>query len=233
MVTAPTSRIQWRYVRLINSAYPPIDLFEDIADPADWELLAAAESKTNPRIAETIGALDAVPPERRVTGAGASYVMAPFVHASPDNPGRFHDGSFGAFYGASRFETALLETVYHRDRFYAATAEAPGWLADMRELIGIIDAGLTDIRGGGFADLLAPADYTASQAFAHALRNEGGDGIVYPSVRDGAGECFAAFFPDVMEIPVQGRHFSYHWNGSRIDLIKDYSDGRPVYQIEP
>ena len=37
--------------------YPPIDLFEDIADPADWELIAAAEAKTNPRVREEIGAI--------------------------------------------------------------------------------------------------------------------------------------------------------------------------------
>ena len=36
--------------RIIRTIYPPVDLFEDIADPADWELLTAAEAKTNPRI---------------------------------------------------------------------------------------------------------------------------------------------------------------------------------------
>ena len=65
-IDAPMRRLAWpRYVRLINSAYPPIDLFEDIADPADWRLLAQAEGKTNPRLAETIGNLDLIPPERR------------------------------------------------------------------------------------------------------------------------------------------------------------------------
>ncbi|MGI9462626.1 MAG: RES family NAD+ phosphorylase, partial [Aestuariivirgaceae bacterium] len=128
MVDAPVSRVSWpRYHRLINSAYPPIDVFEDIADPADWGLLTSAESKTNPRISETIGNLDLVPPARRVGGEGASYVMAPFVHCSPDRPGRFHDGTFGAFYAGESFETALFETVYHTGRFYQATADAPGW----------------------------------------------------------------------------------------------------------
>ena len=48
-MTAPETRVTWdRYHRLINSAYPPIDLFEDIADPADWLLLGSGESKTNP-----------------------------------------------------------------------------------------------------------------------------------------------------------------------------------------
>ena len=57
-------------VRIIRSVFPPIDLFEDIADPADWPLLIAAEQKTNPRLMETIGNLDLVPPARRVGGSG-------------------------------------------------------------------------------------------------------------------------------------------------------------------
>ncbi len=227
----PSSQVTWQYHRLINSAYPPIDLFEDIANPADWELLAAAESKTNPRVAETIGNLDAVPPEHRVSGVGASYVMAPFVHASQDKPGRFHDGTYGAFYGANKYETALFETLYHTGQFCAATNEVSGWIADMRELVGDIDANLVDIRGGGFDDLLASDDYAPSQAFARTTRDEGGNGIVYPSVRHGEGECFAVFRPDVVGIPIQGRHITYHWDGNRIDMIQDVSDGNKVYEV--
>ncbi len=232
MVDAPVSRVTWpQFHRLINSAYPPIDVFEDIADPADWGLLTSAESKTNPRLSETIGKLDLVPLDRRVGGEGASYVMAPFTHCSPDRPGRFHDGTFGAFYAGESFETALFETVYHAGQFCAATDELPGWIADMRQLIGHIDKRLTDIRGEGFDELLDPDDYTASQAFARQIVNQGGDGIVFPSVRNRGGECFAAFYPDVMGIPHQARHISYHWDGERIDMIKDLSDGNKVYEI--
>src|SRR3546814_14273551 len=112
---APLFPVDWpAAVRLIESKYPPIDLFEDIADPEDWELLAAAEGKTNPRIAETIGNLDLVPTGRRVNGQGASYVLAPFTHCSPDKPGRFHDGNFGAYYSAATVETATAEVTHHQ-----------------------------------------------------------------------------------------------------------------------
>ena len=47
-------------------------------------LLGQAESRTNPRAAETIGALDTILPERRVGGVGATYVMASFTHFSLD-----------------------------------------------------------------------------------------------------------------------------------------------------
>lgn len=236
MVTAlpapPLARVTWdHYHRLINSTFPPIDLFEDIANPADWPLIGAGEGKTNPRLAATIGNLDLVPPARRVGGPGASYVMASFTHISPDHPGRFHDGHSGAFYAGNSFETALFETVHHTQIFCAMTAEAPGWIADKRELIGRIDAHLTDIRTG-FPALLNPDDYAASQAFARRMKAAGSDGIVYPSVCNPGGTCFAAFYPDVMAPPVQGRHISYHWDGGRIDMIKDLA-ASAVYSISP
>jgi hypothetical protein len=233
MVANVKSKINWQYYRLINSVYPPIDLFEDIADPADWGLLAAAEEKTNPRLAESIGNLELVPQDRRVSGHGASYVMSPFVHASPDKPGRFHDGTFGAFYGAGNYETALFETVHHTELFCAATSEAPGWIADIRVLIGDIRATLNDLRDSNHADLLDPNDYSASHTFAIRERANGSDGIVYPSVRNEGGECFAAFYPDVMSIPIQGHHICYHWDGARIDRIRDVTDNNALYNIDP
>ena len=94
-----------------------------------------------------------------------------------------------------------------------------------------IDADLVDIRTG-YAALLDPDDYTAPQTFARAQRAAGADGIVYPSVRNPGGTCFAAFYPDVMSAPMQARHLSYHWNGARIDMIKDLATAA-VYGILP
>ena len=58
-MTPPLAQVRWdRTYRLIRSIYPPDDLFEDIADPADWEALASAEAKTNPRVFDTILFID-------------------------------------------------------------------------------------------------------------------------------------------------------------------------------
>ena len=54
--------------RIIRTLYPPVALFEDIADPADWELLVSAEAKLNPRIRDEIGNLALVPADRRING---------------------------------------------------------------------------------------------------------------------------------------------------------------------
>ena len=225
--TERVSTVEWQgAVRIIRSAFPPIDLFEDIADPADWPLLISAEQKTNPRIMATVGNLDLVPTERRVGGSGASYLMAPFTHISTDRPSRFTDGSFGVLYVGKVFETALFETLYHHARFMARTAETPGWTSQFREIILSVRANLYDLRSAGpDSPALDPDDYGASQGLAKALKAGGSDGIVYPSLRHFEGECAALFYPNCASNPLQGRHFDYHWNGERVDLVRDATAG--------
>lgn len=229
----PITSVAWQGARrIIRSLYPPIDLFDDIADPADWPLLLAAEQKTNPRLMETIGNLDLVPPSRRVAGPGASYVMAAFTHASADRPGRFHDGSFGVLYAAREFETALAETIHHHAHFMARTREASGWTSQFRELVLDLEAPLHDLRGKGdaWAEALAPDSYAASQPLGARLRASGSEGLVYPSRRNPAGECAGLFHPDRVTLPVQARHLDYHWDGERVDLYRDAGSGE-VYRV--
>jgi len=212
--------------RIIRSQFPPIDLFEDIADPADWDAILSAETKTNPRIAESVGMLDLVPADRRVSGEGASLTMAPFVHVSSDRPSRFSDGSFGVYYAGDCLEVALFETIYHHEQFMAATDEAPGWTSVFRELVGSIDCELHDVRDqSAFAQLHDENDYGAPQSVGLELRANGSDGIVYNSVRYPEGEAVAVFWPDVVGIPVQGQHFSYFWDGQSVSQVRNMATG--------
>jgi hypothetical protein len=233
MVTAPSDApvidVNWRgAVRIIRSAYPPIDLFEDVADPADWPLLISAEQKTNPRMMENLGNLDLVPPKRRVGGPGANWLMAPFTHVSTDRPSRFSDGKFGVLYAASAFETALIETIYHHGRFMARTREAAGWTSQFREIVMDISGALHYVRG--IAAVHSPVDYTDSQTLGQALRSSGSNGVVYRSVRHEGGECAGLFFPDLASNAAQGRHLDYHWDGARVDLVRDAGRGE-VFRI--
>ncbi|PRD42982.1 hypothetical protein C5748_14250 [Phyllobacterium phragmitis] len=233
IATIPVSPIQWeRAVRIIRSSFPPIDLFEDIADPADWPLLLAAEQKTNPRLMESIGNLDLVPAGRRVAGPGASYLMAPFTHISTDRPSRFSDGAFGVLYVGDTFETALFETIYHHARFMARTQESAGWTSQFREIVLDIDARLHDIRGKhrAYSTVLDPNDYSESQLLGRRLHTAGSDGLIYPSLRRQDGKCVGLFYPDCARHPVQGRHLDYHWDGSHVDMCRDAATGQ-VYRI--
>ena len=227
--TIPLAEIHWRgAVRIIRSLYPPIDLFEDIADPADWPLLISAEQKTNPRLMESLGNLDLVPPGRRVAGPGASYLMAPFTHVSVDRPSRFTAGAYGVLYAGDRFEVALFETVHHHGRFMRRTSELAGWTSRFREIVLNVDARLHDLRGGdpACAAALDPNDYSVSQTLGARLRAAQSDGLVYPSVRLEGGQCVGLFYPDRASNPVQGRHLDYHWDGARVDLVRDLGSGQ-------
>ena len=231
----PTSNIKWKKsYRLIPSKYPPIDLFDDIADPEDWEDLASAESRTNPRVYEEIGDISLIPKERRIGGVGAGWVISAFTHVSSMRPTRFTDGSYGIYYCSKEFETAVSETVFHQSRFLSATSQEAGWITVMRELIAKIDNVFHDIRVGSFQDELDPDSYVKSHIFAKNLRADNSNGIVFPSVRNDGGECLAAFWPDVVSIPTQGSHWQYHWNGEKFDYIKqldDNKDSPKVYKL--
>jgi hypothetical protein len=228
----PVSRVVWGEThRLVLSHYPLVDLFEDVADPADWEALARAQARTNPRVLELVGDLTLVPVERRVSGNGASWVMAAFTHVSKDRVSRFGDGTYGVYYAGDALETALAEHTHRMGRFYAASAMDAGWLSEVRQLVGSLDARLLDLRGDGFGALLDPDDYSASQTFGRTQRGAGADGIVYPSVRHAPGQCIAAFYPDVVGVPAQGDHFRYYWDGSRITYARKITGDRSILML--
>nr|WP_206741978.1 RES family NAD+ phosphorylase [Hyphomonas beringensis] len=217
-------RVNWPHAyRIIRSVHPPIDLFEDIADPQDWEALASAESKTNPRIQEQIGRLDLVPPERRVGGPGASYLMAPFVHVSTDRPGRFTDGNYGIYSAGDCEEVAIREVAYHHGTVMMDSGEQAGWTSQFRVLINSMDLDLCDVRP--FTEYHHADNYDPSQKLGRQLREAGRNGILYQSVRCPEGECVGIFWPDLLTVPVQGDHFDYHWDGSRVDKVRNCRTG--------
>lgn len=175
--------------------------------------------------------LDLVPEERRVAGEGASWAMAPFVHVSTDRPSRFTDGSFGVYYAGDRIEVALFETVHHHEMFMAATAEPPGWTSDFRELVGILDAELHDVRNVAQSDAIySRDDYSSSQRLALELRDQGSNGVVYRSVRFPDGYAVALYWPDIAGIPAQGQHFSYFWDGVSATQVKNLATGE-VFEL--
>jgi hypothetical protein len=221
---AVPTQVRWpKTYRIIRSIYPPINLFEDIADPRDWELLVAVEEKTNPRIRFEVGDLGKVPAHRRVSGIGASYVMAPFVHCSTARPGRFTDGTYGIYYAGESEDVALAETIHHHQQFMRATAQSPGWTSDFRVLVGSIDQVLDDVNA--VPDVLHPNDYSASQVEGRGLRATGSNGLLWNSVRIAGQRCIGVFWPDIIPIPIQGRHYCYHWDGARVDFVRQTDTG--------
>jgi len=220
----PLTRVRWKAAfRLVPTRFPPISIFERIAAPEDWEALYALESLTNPRLREEAGEISLVPAARRVFGPGASIVMAPFTHASTARPTRFSAGRYGVYYAGHKFETALREVAFHMGRFYAATRDPPHE-ESLRTYEGAIDAKLHDLRKGRWPQFLDPdpEKYAGPQELGRMLREDGSNGVVYPSVRHRGGDCIGAFWPDVVSIPKQTKHVALKWDGTAIVAWFDY-----------
>ncbi|MDC9719635.1 MAG: RES family NAD+ phosphorylase [Gammaproteobacteria bacterium] len=194
--------------RLVASHYPPIALFETVADPADLEIAYAIEAMTNDRLKDDVGDLSLIPTQDRIVGQGATPVMAAFTHIGMAS--RFTAGHYGVYYGSFDVATAVSETVYHREQFLGATQE-PDTELTMRQYINEVALTLHDVREHN--ELHDPNSYVVSQAFAKTLRDKGSNGLVYRSVRHEGGECVAAFRPRSLTPVIQGQHFRYVWSG--------------------
>lgn len=217
-MTPPVASISWRPAfRIVPSRFPTIDIFERFDDPADWDALIELEIATNPRVRDEIGELSLVPPDERVAGPGASAIMAAFTHLNPEGS-RFSDGTYGVFYAAHERDTAVDETVYHRERFFGRTALRP-FDADMRVYAVDVAGEFHDLRDAALPGVYAPDRYDASRALASSLRSAGSNGIVYRSVRRPRGRCIAVFRPKRLSRCRIDRHLTYHWDGARISVV--------------
>lgn len=214
--------------RLIPSHFPPIGVYDRVANPADLDAVFAVENLTNPRLRQEAGDISIVPPEDRISGPGRTPIMAAFTHLNPAGS-RFSDGTYGVYYAGATLDAAIAETRYHRAQFLAMTREAPMEL-DMRTYLADLDGELHDIRGrADLSDVYDRDSYVAGQALARALKVINSYGIAYDSVRLAGGECVAVFRPPALSNCIQGPHFGYVWDGTQITAVyekKPYADYR-------
>jgi hypothetical protein len=205
--------------RLIASRFPTVGLYDEIASPADLDVVFAIEVLTNPRVRQEIGALSLVPAAHRVSGPGATLIMSAFTHLNPEGS-RFSDGSYGVYYAADTLDTAIAEVSHHRARFLSRTAETEidvdlRWIqADLRQRVHDIRAGSS--AADALADVYDPERYTAGQMLGRALRAHGSRALAYDSVRRTGGQCAAIFVPRALANARPAGHLTLHWDGRRI-----------------
>lgn len=209
--------LDWKHqYRVIPSAYPPINFFERLVDPALMDELYYIESLTNDRLRQDVSDISIVPVEDRISGAGSTPVMAAFTHIGTSS--RFSHGHYGVYYAANNMDTALAESIHSRTRFLSYTKEDAGEI-DMRVYIGEVVRPLHDVRGDGYEDLHLAGDHGPAQVFGKQMKEDNSWGIVYRSVRQPEGECIAILRPPAVTVPRQGPHYSYAWDGDRITSV--------------
>lgn len=204
---------EWEQVhRLVPRHFPPIDLFENVSNPEDLDIIFAIEALTNDRMKDEVGDLTIVPANERISAVGTTLIMAAFTHISPLYPTRFTKNTrYGVYYGANTLDTAFDETIYHREKFLSATQE-PDTDITMLDYINKVIAEVDDITDERYHALYVE-DYAKAQDFAQELRSKGSNGLLYNSVRYKGGLCVAMFRPKALSIPIQGSHYTYKWCG--------------------
>jgi hypothetical protein len=193
-------------LRLIPSRFPPIGLFDTVATAADLAAVMELAGWTNDRlVAERVARL---PPSEWVYGrANASIVMASFLHAAPTGM-RFSGPALGAWYACADVATAVAEVGHHLRREASATG-LPGLARVYRQYSARLDGAYVDIRGrpAELPDIYAADDYAAAQRFGESIRQSGGDGILYDSVRKRGGVDAVAYRPTKIQDVVQADHY--------------------------
>jgi len=223
-MTPPVTLVrQFDTHRLIPSRHAPQgdSVLAALADD-DQHLQAIFEldGATNDRLLAGRSGLPGIGPEELVAGVPhAAVVNASFCHPHPLGA-RFSSPDRGAWYAAFELETAQAEVAFHKtvqlaeiDRFEDSVTY-DDYLADF-------SASFHDLRKAkkGVRAWLDPASYAASQQLAEDLLEQGGLGVVYPSVRHGGGTCVACFRPALVMNVRKARTWRFTWSGTATPAI--------------
>lgn len=206
--------------RLVNSKFPPIALFDDVADAADFEAIYQLQAMTNPRLQNELGRLELVPRDQTPFGIpGCSYATAPFTHVNPAGS-RFSNGSFGVLYLADKMDTAIAEVRHHQGRYWSNVPALNYERFVFRGLAcSFTDAGMRDAAVLPLsAPIYAPDDYTLSHQLGGEAKRTACPGLRYNSVRSPGSICWALMTPRLVALIVQTAHFEMIWSGQIISV---------------
>jgi RES domain-containing protein len=192
--------------RIIPSRFPPISIFDTISTAADLEKTMELVGWTNDRlVADRLARLDK---SEWVYGQpNSSIVMAAFLHIAPAGM-RFNSSELGAWYAAGALNTAIAEVAHHLRR--EASAQYLKTKSRIYRAYTCTLAGsYLDIRGeqATRADVYDAESYVASQKLGEEIRNSGGAGIIFDSVRHKGGISTVAHRPHNISNIVQTDHF--------------------------
>lgn len=211
-----------RAYRLVNSKFPPIALFDDVASAEDFEVLFQVQALTNPRLLNEVGRLELIPRSDIPFGiTGCSYATAPFTHINPEGS-RFSDGRFGALYVADEMDTAVAEVSHHQSRYWS---KVPGLRFERFVFRGLscnfTDSGMHDATGIAINDpIYNPDDYTSAQILGREAKAAACAGLRYNSVRAPGHICWALLTPRLVTSITQTAHFEMVWNGAITSINK-------------
>jgi len=206
-----------RTVRLVSTANRRPSVLRALVDEEDLAALSEIEGATSTRLLAQDQGIESVNASELVFGVPhAKFINAAFAYSKPKEPNRYNGPGRGAWYAALATETCLREVVFHMTEFLGRTGEYKA-VVDYVEMHASLAGEFLDLRQTPDHPSLGPDPATAypiGNALAEAVRAEGLNGIIYPSVRHRGGTCFAALWPHAVQSVAQGAYWRVEWSGA-------------------
>lgn len=214
---------QFDTCRLIPSRFADVEdsVLGPLADSDDTlRDLFELDNATNERLRGEYGGLAGIGVDELVFGVpNFRIINAAYTYPRPEGS-RFNDGERGAWYCAFEPETALAEITFHKTVEYQEIDRFDDSVT-YQTMLADFTSTFHDLRAErGFAKVLAPDSYIASQQLATQLLEEGSMGIIFPSVRLAGGTNLACFRPALVGNVRKGRAYRLTWAGSTTPVVE-------------
>lgn len=206
---------------LIPSRFPPVPLYQRIAGGHDDDIANVADLH-NPRLKEKRRAL-------RQAGGDISSASprfqnwnhAPFTYSNPEGSW-FFDRFVRCLEMSNDKQTALAVSVAKRECFLQRTTEAPIGL-DMRMLSRKVCGKFIDAQSVPTTLPFSERRKIGAKLLARA-KNGGLAGVLFRSIERPSGVRICVLDGDVLGRAVQGEHFRYTWDGTRVSSLYAFNN---------
>lgn len=206
-----------RTVRLVTTARLRDSVLKALVDTEN-ELaeIAEIESATSTRLIAQDHGIVGISAEQLIHDVPhAAFINASFAYAKPRELNRFNGPDRGAWYAALDVNTCLAEVTFHMTEFLEHAGDYNA-VVEYAELHASLAGEYLDLRQAPDHPSLDPdpaVGYDAGNTLARAALARGINGIIYPSVRDQTGTCFAVLWPHAVQSVAQGGIFRLTWAG--------------------
>ena len=217
---SPIVTLDQTFYVLIPSRFPPIALYERIAN-GNHDEIAAIETLTNPRLAEKQRLISHRPDLDEKSPSLQNWNHAPFAYPNPEGS-RFFGPETPCLELSGDRQTALAVSVVKRQVFLERTKEGRLSL-DMRMLSRKVKGKFLDGRDW-------PIDMPAKELreLGKSVLKLDVEGVLFRSAERPAGERVAIRTGSSLDAAVQGDHYRYLWDGSRIGSLYAFNDGAEI-----
>jgi len=218
-----TALRQFDTCRLIPSRFADVEdsVLGPLADNDDMlRDLFDLDNATNERLRGEYGGLPGIGVDELVFGVpNFRIINAAYTYPRPEGS-RFNDAERGAWYCAFEPETALAEITFHKTVEYQEIDRFDDSVTYLT-LLADFNSTFHDLRGvRGYARVLAPDSYIASQQLAAQLLEAGSLGVIFPSVRREGGINLACFRPALVGNVRKGQAYRLTWAGSPTPVVE-------------